>query len=188
MVRTNEYSNIKSFIEPFIHSSHSHMWYDLQGYCKGSVFPDGPWRPASGVQRGSIYIGPGDPSTPGWASVPGAPRIDLRADPDPESEFPPLPRIPSQPISWQDAYPILNLLGGTPSPEKWHGCLNVSYAIGPGPVEAHLNLRFNYTYYPIWNVIGKIPGVVEPENLVIIGNVSLTKSTFNFNFNFNFFF
>src|SRR5882762_10174391 len=45
------------------------------GYTKGKVFPDGPWAPDSHIQRGAItydYIVPGDPTTPGWTSVPGA--------------------------------------------------------------------------------------------------------------------
>ncbi|HXN95739.1 MAG TPA: PA domain-containing protein, partial [Candidatus Acidoferrales bacterium] len=44
------------------------------GYTKGKVFPHGPWGPESHIQRGAItydYIVPGDPTTPGWASVPG---------------------------------------------------------------------------------------------------------------------
>ena len=48
------------------------------GYARGKVFPDGPWGPESHIQRGAItydYIVPGDPTTPGWASVPGAKRI-----------------------------------------------------------------------------------------------------------------
>ena len=48
------------------------------GFTKGDVFPKGPWGPESHFQRGGIaydYIVPGDPLTPGWASVPGAHRI-----------------------------------------------------------------------------------------------------------------
>ena len=48
------------------------------GYTKGKVFPDGPWGPESHIQRGAItydFIVPGDPTTPGWASVAGAKRI-----------------------------------------------------------------------------------------------------------------
>ena len=44
------------------------------GYGKGEVFPSGPWGPASHLQRGGIaydYIVPGDPLTPGWASIDG---------------------------------------------------------------------------------------------------------------------
>ena len=51
------------------------------GCGKGAVYPDGPWGPASHIQRGGIvydFMVPGDPLTPGWASVPGARRIDRR--------------------------------------------------------------------------------------------------------------
>ena len=44
---------------------------------KGKVYPDGPWGPDSHIQRGGIvydFLVPGDPLTPGWASV------DRRAD------------------------------------------------------------------------------------------------------------
>ena len=42
------------------------------GYKKGKVFPDGPWGPESHIQRGAItydFMVPGDPLTPGWASL-----------------------------------------------------------------------------------------------------------------------
>ena len=45
------------------------------GFARGPVFPDGPWGPESHIQRGAItydFIVPGDPLTPGWASLPGA--------------------------------------------------------------------------------------------------------------------
>jgi N-acetylated-alpha-linked acidic dipeptidase len=38
------------------------------GYFQGDVYPDGPWRPEHGVQRGSVMdmpVHPGDPLTPG---------------------------------------------------------------------------------------------------------------------------
>ena len=44
------------------------------GYKQGKVFPDGPWGPEYHIQRGAItydFMVPGDPLTPGWASVPG---------------------------------------------------------------------------------------------------------------------
>ena len=46
------------------------------GFKRGPVFPDGPWGPESHIQRGAItydFIVPGDPLTPGWPSLPGAP-------------------------------------------------------------------------------------------------------------------
>jgi len=48
------------------------------GYMKGDVYPDGPMRPASAIQRGSVQflsLGPGDPSTQGYASKPGVKRV-----------------------------------------------------------------------------------------------------------------
>src|SRR5580693_6371495 len=46
------------------------------GWRRGDKYPQGPWRPDSGVQRGSIgymFQFPGDPTTPGVASVPSLP-------------------------------------------------------------------------------------------------------------------
>ena len=46
------------------------------GYYRGDAYPAGPWRPASGVQRGSVgymFEFPGDPTTPGIASTPSLP-------------------------------------------------------------------------------------------------------------------
>ncbi len=48
------------------------------GAKKGAVYPDGPWGNESHIQSGGIpydFMVPGDPLTPGWASVPGARRI-----------------------------------------------------------------------------------------------------------------
>ncbi len=48
---------------------YSDPWDD--GYFKGDKYPQGPWRPDTGVQRGSIQFlprYPGDPTTPGVAS------------------------------------------------------------------------------------------------------------------------
>ena len=48
------------------------------GFFPGDIFPAGPMRPWQGVQRGSVMdmpYYPGDPLTPGWASVEGARRL-----------------------------------------------------------------------------------------------------------------
>ena len=53
------------------------------GYAKGKVYPEGPWGPESHIQRGGIvydFLVPGDPLTPGWASVPGAQRASTARD------------------------------------------------------------------------------------------------------------
>jgi N-acetylated-alpha-linked acidic dipeptidase len=49
---------------------YSDPWDD--GYFKGDAYPKGPWRPETAVQRGSIqymFKYPGDPTTPGIASL-----------------------------------------------------------------------------------------------------------------------
>src|SRR6266571_3151463 len=89
------------------------------GYARGKVFPDGPWGPESHIQRGSItydYIVPGDPTTPGWASVPGAKHIA------PE-EARSLPKIMALPLSWHDAKPLLENMDGPLAPQDWQGGL-----------------------------------------------------------------
>src|SRR5437899_10841295 len=50
------------------------------GYRQGDVYPQGPWRPRDGVQRGSVADMPrypGDPLTPGVGATPGAKRLSL---------------------------------------------------------------------------------------------------------------
>ena len=52
------------------------------GYAKGDVYPNGPFRPGSAIQRGSVQflsLGPGDPSTPIGPSVKGAKRLPFDA-------------------------------------------------------------------------------------------------------------
>ncbi|WP_235963345.1 M28 family metallopeptidase [Tautonia rosea] len=48
------------------------------GYARGAIYPNGPFRPPSAIQRGSVQflsLGPGDPSTPHGPSVKGADRL-----------------------------------------------------------------------------------------------------------------
>src|SRR6202049_1294435 len=105
------------------------------GYTKGKVFPDGPWGPESHIQRGAItydYIVPGDPTTPGWASVPGAKHIA------PE-EARSLPKIPALPLSWRDAKPLLENMNGPEAPKEWQGALPITYRLS-GAVKVHVKV------------------------------------------------
>ncbi len=68
----------------------------MRGTSPADVYPNTFFLPGSGVQRGSTYIGEGDPLSPLWPSVENAYRID------PEDQ-PGLPRIPAQPIGYDDA-------------------------------------------------------------------------------------
>lgn len=138
-------------------------------------YPEGPARNPSSVQRGSVQylsIGPGDPTTPGYPSKPGVPRqpVDGR-----------VAKIPSLPISYADALPILKALNGhgpkaSDINEYWTGNTGleykgVKYNIGPSPDGLVLNLvnEQDYSTTPIWDVIGVINGTI-PDEVVVVGN------------------
>ncbi len=136
------------------------------GYFQGDVYPKGAFRPAQGVQRGSVVdmpLYPGDPLTPGWASEKGAKRL-------PRSEAGSLLKIPVLPISYADAKPLLSNLGGPVAPEAWRGALPFTYHVGPGSATVHLKLDFDWTSKPIFDVIARVPGSVYPDEWVIWGN------------------
>lgn len=139
------------------------------GYFKGDKYPKGPWRPDTAVQRGSVqylFKAPGDPTTIGFPST-----MDL-----PDSKRTPLDKLtnvgktPTTPISYAQAKPILENLGGPESPRSWQGALPFTYHVGPGPVKVRMKLVQDYQYRTIWNVIGKIKGSELPDEWVIAGN------------------
>jgi N-acetylated-alpha-linked acidic dipeptidase len=136
------------------------------GYSKGVVFPDGPWGPSSHIQRGAItydFIVPGDPLTPGWPSALGARRIPIE-------EARSAPEIIAVPLSWRDARPILESLGGPVAPEAWQGALPITYHVGPGPAKLRVKVEMDGKSRSIWVVTGKILGSEEPDKMVILGN------------------
>ena len=139
------------------------------GYVRGDIYPDGPYRPETGVQRGSVqylFKYPGDPTTPGFASTPNLPagkRVSLEDATDQA-------KIPSTPLSYHDAAPILAALAGPDSPRSWQGGLPFTYHLGPGPVKVHMVLQQDYALRMIWDVIGEIPGAQYPNDSVIVGN------------------
>jgi N-acetylated-alpha-linked acidic dipeptidase len=139
------------------------------GYFKGDAYPKGPWRPESGVQRGSIqymFKYPGDPTTPGVASVMTLPESQ-RVPPEKAAS---MPKIPTTPLSYADARPILENLTGPETPRDWQGALPFTYHVGPGPVRVKVHLKQDYRYWTIWDVVGKIPGTKYPDEWVVLGN------------------
>lgn len=144
------------------------------GYLRGAVYPDGKYRPPEGVQRGSIWSGSGDPTTPGWASTSFAPRLNLTEARDASNPFVSwaLPKIPTMPLSYQDAKPFLESLGGLRAPANMSGStewLTGGYFIGPGPGIATINISNDFQVKTITNVYAKIPGSVEPDRVIMLG-------------------
>jgi N-acetylated-alpha-linked acidic dipeptidase len=134
------------------------------GYVRGDAYPEGPMRPATAVQRGSVMNGAGDPTTPGWASVRGARRLPL------DSAI--VPRIPVVPLSWSNAAELLRETRGTAIPQEWQGGLPFRYHVGPGPVRARVLVRLDTAtsaIKSIWNTFGTIRGTTYPDQLVILG-------------------
>jgi N-acetylated-alpha-linked acidic dipeptidase len=135
------------------------------GYTVGDTFPRGPWRPVSGIQRGSILytqIYPGDPLTPGVPTSSGAKHVM------PEST-PTLARIPTMPINAKDAEVILSNLGGRHVPRGWQGGLPFTYHVGAGDARVHMKIVMDYQPRPIYDVIAKLRGTDDDE-WVILGN------------------
>ncbi|RWA05077.1 hypothetical protein EKO27_g10025 [Xylaria grammica] len=140
---------------------------EANGY---AAYPDGPARNPTAVQRGSVQylsIYPGDPTTPGYPSRVDSPRADRQAV---------MPRIPSIPVSYVDAIPILAALDGhgidgeTVNRTRWVGALNVSYSTGPAPgTTISMSNLMEDTYTDIWDTIGIINGT-NPDETVVIGN------------------
>ncbi len=139
------------------------------GWRRGDKYPGGPWHPDTGVQRGSVgymFEFPGDPTTPGFASVPSLP-ASKRVSPEQSAQ---MPKIPVTPLSYHDAMPILQHLGGPDSPREWQGSLPFTYHVGPGPVRVKMHLKQDYQFRSLWDVIGRIPGSESPNEWVVAGN------------------
>ncbi len=149
------------------------------GYFRGDVYPKGPWRPDTAVQRGSVQflpIYPGDPTTPGIASTPDLPNSKrIPADKLQSNQ----PSIPTNPLSYKDAAPILKALGGDESPREWQGALPFTYHLGAtakstpiAKVTVHMHLEQDIALRTIWDVIGTIPGSspTQKDDWVVAGN------------------
>jgi N-acetylated-alpha-linked acidic dipeptidase len=165
------YRGVKSFVAEENGAAGVLLYSDPidDGWYKGDKYPQGPWRPDTGVQRGSVgymFEFPGDPTTPGIASSPDLP--DARRTPPQQSAA--MPRVPTTPLSYHDAWPILEHLAGPASPREWQGALPFTYHVGPGPVRVRVHLKQDYAYRTIWDVIGRVRGAEAPDEWVIAGN------------------
>jgi N-acetylated-alpha-linked acidic dipeptidase len=136
------------------------------GYYQDAVFPDGPMRNENGVQRGSVAdmpVYPGDPTTPGVGSRGVVKRLALK-------DVSTLTKIPTLPISYGDAKPLLAALSGRVAPEEFRGALPITYHLGPGPAKVHLKVAFNWDLKPIYDIVFKIQGSESPNQWIVRGN------------------
>jgi len=114
----------------------------------------------------SLY--PGDPLTPGLPAYKNATRLPR------DSKNLNMPGIPSVPISYEDALPLLASLNGhgIQIPD-WQGGLayiGVDYFTGPAEDGLlQMNNQIEESIKPIWNVYAIIPGHLTDE-VVVLGN------------------
>lgn len=136
------------------------------GYFNSDPYPEGGSRPPHGVQRGSVMeqqIYPGDPTTPGYGSVPGAKHLPL-------DQAKTLQKIPVIPISYADATPLLEAIGGPVAPVSWRGALPFTYHVGAGPAKVHLLVKSNWGLKPVYDVIATLKGSSDANQWVVRGN------------------
>ncbi len=119
------------------------------------------------VQRGSVAnfaIYPGDPLTPGVGASKGAKRLKIE-------QAGSVLKIPTLPISWGDAQPLLAALGGPVAPEDWRGALPITYRIGgDAKARVHLKVDADWGSQTIYNVIATLRGSEYPDQWVVRGN------------------
>ena len=136
------------------------------GYALDATFPNGPMRPRDGVQRGSLLDAPqypGDPLTPNVGATADAKRLK-------REDAPSLPKIPTLPISYADAQPLLSAINGPIAPAGWRGGLPITYHLGPGAAKVHLKVDFNWDLKPVYDVIATMRGADEPDTWILRAN------------------
>jgi N-acetylated-alpha-linked acidic dipeptidase len=136
------------------------------GYSVDKAYPDGPARPPQGFQRGSVAdmpLYPGDPLTPGVGATKDAKRLE-------RSQAQTILKIPALPISYADAQPLLEAIGGNVAPAAWRGSLPITYRVGPSTARVHLMVRSDWSLKTLYDVIAVMKGSKWPDQWVLRGN------------------
>lgn len=137
------------------------------GYGTDDVWPKGGQRPPQGVQRGSVQkmmVYAGDPLTPGVGATKDAKRLTRET-----AET--ILKIPALPISYADAKPLLEAMGGRVAPANFRGMLPITYHVGGvGAASAHLVVKSDWSQKPIYDVIAVMKGKDYPDQWVVRGN------------------
>ncbi|OAX82630.1 hypothetical protein ACJ72_03023 [Emergomyces africanus] len=143
------------------------------GFVLGPEWPKGRYMPSDGVQRGGVSMMSwvvGDVLSPGFASSPGEKK---RISPE---ESTALPKIPSIPIAWRDAQPLLKALRGHGKkvPKEWVGGVPEIDEWWSGDTSSPkvnlTNIQDEMERQPIFNVIGRIAGIEQSEKKIVVGS------------------
>lgn len=144
------------------------------GFKKGNSWPDGKYRPAESVQRGSVAQSNmilGDVLTPGKPSFKKVERMSKDTNPA-------LPKIPSLPLSWKDAQHLLQSLKGSGEklPAEWVGGVpdvGDEWFSGHPDTAPKVNLQNNQDEAPqqlVTNIFGTFRGMEDGARKIIVGN------------------
>lgn len=148
------------------------------GYSVGPTYPNGPWRPAHGVQRGSVQFNSacaGDPMRVDYRYAMRNETLQSICGINDYRDW--IPKIPSLPLSYGDARPLLEHLGGPEAKSVFTnfegGLHGLTYRVGPSlNTVAQLVVRNHEAITTIPNVIGVIPGSLphEQDMPILLGN------------------
>ena len=136
------------------------------GYATDDPYPDGPARPAGGLQRGSVVdmtLYPGDPLTPGVGATKDAKRLK-------REDAKTILKIPTLPISWGEAQHLLATLDGPVAPYAWMGNVPLTYHIGGQGAAIHLAVKSDWGMKTLYNVVAMLKGSTWPDQWVLRGN------------------
>ncbi|GBR54268.1 glutamate carboxypeptidase II [Neokomagataea thailandica NBRC 106555] len=126
------------------------------GYTKGDVYPTGAWRPARGVQRGTLIVKDALDPALGNALI--------------HNKHPENLNGPVLALSYASAKPLLAALTGPIGPRNWQGGLPITYHVGgTDGTKVHIRTRSDWSWRTLYNVIGTMTGTEHPDQYVIRG-------------------
>ncbi|KAK7052865.1 Vacuolar protein sorting-associated protein 70 [Paramarasmius palmivorus] len=122
-----------------------------------ATYPHGPARNPTAIERGSVMLIPTYPSDP---TTPGYPAYENAQRQKPTN----IVKIPSLPISWQNAQRLLEEIGNVYMEVDGRKVLSGKSSES----KVRLVNRVKYEITPIWNTMAAIPGHI-PGEVVILG-------------------
>ena len=133
----------------------------------GDVYPRGGWRPADGVQRGSvedITLYPGDPLTPGVGATASAQRLPIASAPTLDEDS-----------GAADLLCAMRSRCWPPWAGRWRRRAGAARCRSPitsaqGPARVHLQVQSDWSLKPIYDVIARMPGSELPDEWIVRGN------------------
>jgi N-acetylated-alpha-linked acidic dipeptidase len=110
------------------------------GYGKGRVYPNGPYRPMGVVQRGTV------------------------------SKHDEALAIPTLPVTADTAAKLLANASGKAGPPGWAGDLHLRYTVGMTANPVHLHVEMNARRTTLWNTIGELTGSDPSQTVILGGH------------------